>query len=65
MSQEEMIGEEEVVMETGQDEVREEGAVAGVSAESDELEAKTQKTHHLHPTRRLERMKGPRETSLR
>ena len=40
---------EEVVLETDQDEVREEGAVVGVSAESDELEAKTQE--NPHPTR--------------
>ena len=40
---------EEVVPGTDQWEVREEGAVVGGSAESDELEAKTQENHH--PTR--------------
>ena len=40
---------EEVVLETGQEEVREERAVAVVSAESDELEAKTQENPHHHP----------------
>ena len=56
---------EEVGLETGQEEVRDEGAGAGGSAESGELEAKTQENPHPHPTRRLERMKGLRETSLR
>ena len=54
----------EVVLETGQ-ECREEGAVAGVSVESVEPEAKTQDNPHPHPTRRLWRTKGLRETSLR
>ena len=56
---------EDAVLGTGQYEIREEGAVVGGSAESDELEAKTQEDHHPHPTRRLERMKGLLETSLR
>ena len=56
---------EEAVLGTGQEEVREEGAEVGGSAESDELEAMTQETHHHHPKRRQERMKGLREPSLR
>ena len=56
---------EEVGLETGQEEVRDEGAWVGGSAESDELEAKTQETHHSHLKRRQERMNGLRETSLR
>ena len=56
---------EEVVLETGQEEVRGEGAVAGVSAESDELEAKTQENPHPHLMRRLEWMKGLLEMSPR
>ena len=47
MSQE--ARDEEAMMEMTQEEVREEGAGTGVSAESGELEAKTQETHH--PTR--------------
>ena len=47
MSQEVMV--EEDVLGMDQEEVREEWAVAGGSAESDELEAKTQETNH--PTR--------------
>ena len=54
---------EEAVLETGQEEVPEERAGVGVSAESDELEAKTQENPHQHPMRRHERMKGLQETS--
>ena len=42
---------QETVMEMTQEEVREEGAGVSGSAESDELEAKTQETHHPYPTR--------------
>ena len=56
---------EEVVLEAGQDEDREEGAGVGGSAESDELEAKTQENPNTHPTRRLEMRKGLWKTSLR
>ena len=56
---------EEVGLETDQEEVREEGAGVVGSAESGELKAKTHENHHPHPTRRLERRKGLRETSLR
>ena len=56
---------EDVVLETGHEEVQEEGAGAGVSAESDELEAETQENPHPHPKRRHERMKWLREMSLR
>ena len=56
---------EEVVKEMDQEEVRDEGAVVSGSAESGELEAKTQETHHPHPRRQQERMKGLLETSLR
>ena len=52
-------------MVTDHVEDREEGAGVMGSAESDKLEAKTQATHHPHPRRRQERMKVPRETSLR
>ena len=55
----------EVVLEADQEEALEEGAGARGSAESDMLEAKTQETHHPHPKRRHERMKGLQETSLR
>ena len=44
---------DEVVQEMDQGEVLEEGAGVSGSAGSDELEAKTQETHHPHPTRRL------------
>ena len=54
---------EEVVLGTGQEEVREEGAVVDGSAESDELEAKTQENPHPHPRRPQERMKEPQEMS--
>ena len=50
MSQEAMM--EEVVKEIDQEEAREEGAGVRGSAESDELEAKTQETHQPHPKRR-------------
>ena len=63
MSQEVM--EEEAVRETDQEEVREEGGGVVGSAESDELEAKTHENPHPHPRRQQERMKGPREMSLR
>ena len=63
MSQEAMM--EEAVLGTGQDEVREEGAGVGGSAENDELEAKTQENTHPNPTRRQERTKGLLEMSLR
>ena len=55
----------EMVLETGHEEVREEGAGVGRSAESYELEAETQENPHPHPTRRLERVNGLREMSLR
>ena len=42
---------EEAVLDTGQDEVREDGAGVRGSAGSDELEAKTKETNHPHPTR--------------
>ena len=56
---------EEVMKETDQEEVREEGAGVRGSAESDELEAKTQENPHTHPRRPQEKMKGLRETSRR
>ena len=56
---------EEAVLETGQEEVREEGAWVRGSAESDEFEAKTQEIPHLHLTKRHEMTKGLRETILR
>ena len=57
---------DEVVMtEMTQEEVREEGAVVGGSAESDELEAKTQENPHPHPMRIQERKEELRETSRR
>ena len=56
-----MMGQEamdEVVMtEMTQEEVREEGAGVVGSAESDELEAKTQENPHPHPMRVQERKK--------
>ena len=51
-------------VETGQEEVREEGAGVGGSAESGELEANSQKNPHHRPTRWQEKKKGTRETSL-
>ena len=51
----------EAVLEMVQEEVWEEGGGVVGSAESDELEAKTQETHHPHPRRQQERMKGLRE----
>ena len=64
MSQEVMM-EEETVMGTNQGEVRAEGLGVGGSAESDELEAKTQENPHPHPMRPQERTKELRETSRR
>ena len=55
MSQEAL--EEEATTEMTQDEVREEGAGVVGSAESDELEAKTQENPHPHPMRPQERTK--------
>ena len=49
MSQEAMV--EEVVPGIDQEEVREDGAGVGGSAESDEREARTQENLHPHPTR--------------
>ena len=49
MSQETMMAEE--MKEVDHEEVWEEGAWVMGSAGSDELEAKTQETHHHHPTR--------------
>ena len=54
-----------MVRGTDREEDREEGAGVVGSAESGELKAKTHENHHPHPTRRLERRKGLRETSLR
>ena len=54
---------EEAVERIDQDEDREDGAVVGISAGSDECEAKTQGNPHRHPARRQERTKGPREMS--
>ena len=62
MSQEVMM--EEVVLGTDQEEGREDGAVERGSAGSNELGAKTQENPHPRPTRRLERTKWLRETSL-
>ena len=59
MSQEAMMEEE--VLEMVQEEVREEGGRVVGSAESDELEAKTQETHHPHQRRQHERMNVLRE----
>ena len=56
---------EEVKLETGQEEVRDEGAWVGGSAESDELEATTHKNPHPHPRKPQEKMKGLQETSRR
>ena len=50
MSQEVMV--EKAVLGMDQDEDLEERAGVEGSAESDELEAKTQETHHPHPKRR-------------
>ena len=55
---------EDVVPGIDQEDGLEEGAVVGGSAESDEHEAKTQGNPHPHLTRRQERTKGLRETSL-
>ena len=49
--------EEEAVTEMIQDEVREEGAGVVGSAESDELEAKTQENPHPHPMQMQEMKK--------
>ena len=62
MGQETGVEEMEVVDQVAD---LEEVGVDGGSAGSDELEAKTQETHHPHPKRRHERMKGLQETSLR
>ena len=51
-------------MGTDQEEVREDGAGVGGSAESGEHEAKTQENPHPNLMRRQEGMKGLRETSL-
>ena len=57
---------DEVVMtEMTQEEVREEGAGVVGSAESDELEAKTQENPHPHPMWMQGRKKELRETSRR
>ena len=63
MSQE--TEEEEAATEMTHEEVLEEGAGVVGSAESDELEAKTQENPHPHPMRPHERMKELRETSRR
>ena len=57
---------DEVAMtEMTQEEVREEGAGVVGSAESDELEMKTQENPHPHPMGMQERKEGLRETSRR
>ena len=55
---------EEAVKVTYQGEYWEEGAVVWGSAESDELEAKIQDNHHLHPIRLPKKKLEVRETSL-
>ena len=63
LSQEAM--DEEVRMEMTQEGVREEGAGVAGSAESDELEAKTQENPHPHPKNPQEKPKELRGTSRR
>ena len=63
MSQEVMM--EEAVQGMDQQEDRQEGAWVGGSAESDELEAKTQENPHPNPTSRYERRSELREIRLR
>ena len=57
--------DEEAVLRTVLEEVREEGAGVGGSAGRDKLEAKTQENPNPHPLRPQERMKELRETSRR